>query len=225
MFSQGADIDSIFGVETASACYKRCEEHESCLAYTYVKSEHVCWLKGEGYTSKPNSNTVSGAINSTLAALRRNSAVNGSYHAFDGGTRYPEWDQEGEHERDFDSTRADEWDNDDDYPYRSEDEEGERGAGRVQVSEEEIARYEDNTDFFGDVRVFTEVHTVDECASYCASELSCAAWTLDKQRWLCLLRLLGASTVRYSDPHLTLTPTPTPTPTPAPTPTPTPAQP
>ena len=129
LVSQGADIDSIFGVETASACYKRCEEHESCLAYTYVKSEHVCWLKGEGYTSKPNSNTVSGAINSTLAALRRNSAVNGSYNGFDGGTRYPEWDQEGEHEHDFDSTRADEWDNDDDYPYRSEaDEEGERGA-------------------------------------------------------------------------------------------------
>ena len=115
-------------METASACYKRCEEHESCLAYTYVKSEHVCWLKGEGYTTKPNSNTVSGAINSTLAALRRSSAVNGSYNAFDGGTRYPEWDQEGEHEHDFDSTRADEWDNDDDYPYRSEDEEGERGA-------------------------------------------------------------------------------------------------
>ena len=48
-------------METASACYQRCEEHESCLAYTYVKSEHVCWLKGEGYTSKPNPNTVSGA--------------------------------------------------------------------------------------------------------------------------------------------------------------------
>ena len=56
------------------------------------------------------------------------SAVNGSYNGFDGGTRYPEWDQEGEHEHDFDSTRADEWDNDDDYPYRSEaDEEGESG--------------------------------------------------------------------------------------------------
>ena len=67
--SQGADIDSIFGVETASACYQRCEEHESCLAYTYVKSEHVCWLKGEGYTSKPNPNTVSGATLTPTPAL------------------------------------------------------------------------------------------------------------------------------------------------------------
>merc|ERR1719345_437192 len=133
---KGADIDSIFGVATASACYQRCEEHESCLAYTYVKSEHVCWLKGEGYTSKPNPNTVSGAINSTLAAIRRSSNPNR------GNDSYPEWDQEGERERDpdFDSTRADEWDNDDDYNFRSEaDEEGVRGTGRVRASDEDIA--------------------------------------------------------------------------------------
>ena len=167
---KGADIDSIFGVETASACYQRCEEHESCLAYTYVKSEHVCWLKGEGdtlltrssrasvlyvrarrtsllrvartegtgqlapgrrrgayavhvpasgepyrthrthhthrthvpcptagYTSKANPNTVSGAINSTLAKIRRSTAGgrgNGSFGPFDSGVGYQGWQQE-----------------------------------------------------------------------------------------------------------------------------------
>ena len=95
---------------------------------------------------------MSGAINSTLVAIRRSSnphRINGSYGAFDGSDSYPEWDQEGERERDpdFDSTRADEWDNDDDYNFRSEaDEEGVRGTGRVRASDEDIARYEDNTD-------------------------------------------------------------------------------
>ena len=156
---KGADIDSIFGVETASACYQRCEEHESCLAYTYVKSEHVCWLKGEGYTAKPNPNTVSGAINSTLAEIRRSSTgrgTNGSYGAF-GGDDFPDWKQEGEQE--VDTTRADEWD-DDNYNYRAEDEEGVHGTGSVSASDEDIERYEDNTDFFGDVRIFTEVLTI-----------------------------------------------------------------
>ena len=156
---KGANIDSIFGVETANACYKRCEEHESCLAYTYVKSEHVCWLKGEGYTAKSNPNTVSGAINATLADIRRSSAgshTNGSFGAFDSDS-YPEEGEGGrELDREFDSTRADEWDNDDDGNYRA-DEEGVDGVDRVRASKQDIERYEDNTDFFGDIRLFTEV--------------------------------------------------------------------
>ena len=105
-------------------------------------------------TPTPTPNQVSGAINSTLAAIRRSSAagrVNGSYGAFDGADSYPGWGEEGERERErefdpeFDSTRADEWDNDDDY--RSEaDEEGVRGTGRVRASDEDIVRYEDITD-------------------------------------------------------------------------------
>ena len=74
---KGADIDSIYDTESASACSMACEKHPSCLAFTYVKSEKVCWLKGEGYASKSNPNTVSGAINATLAAERR-SAHNSS---------------------------------------------------------------------------------------------------------------------------------------------------
>ena len=108
---------------------------------------------------------MSGAINSTLAAIRRSSAggrVNGSYGAFGGGDSYPGWDEEGERERErerdfdpeFDSTRADEWDNDDDYNYRrgrddynsEAGEEGEHGTGRLRASDEDIARYEDITD-------------------------------------------------------------------------------
>ena len=88
---QGADIDSIFGVETANACYKRCEDHDSCLAYTYVKSEHVCWLKGEGWTAKSNPNTISGAINATLASIRR-SSTNFSYMANGNKDWDKDWD-------------------------------------------------------------------------------------------------------------------------------------
>ena len=42
------------------------------------------------------------------------------------------------------------------------------------------------------------MRTVAECADYCASERACAAWTLDKPRLLCMLRLLGGSTVHYT---------------------------
>lgn len=191
---KGADIDSIFGVETANECYRRCEKHESCLAYTFVKSEHVCWLKGGGWTAKSNPNTISGAINATLAAIRRSSSP-GANSSYD-----PAWGEEGESYRAREDERWDgrkwqERDMDDDE-YR--DDEGVYSSASVRVSAEEIERYEDNTDYFGDVRVFANVRSVSECASSCASEAACAAWSLDKAHSLCLLRLAGVSPVRFS---------------------------
>ena len=186
---KGADIDSVFGVETASECYRRCEEHDSCLAYTYVKSEQVCWLKGEGYSTKSNPNTISGAINSTLAAMRRSvvgTKLKERDSSFEGDASLDDdWDEEGERAR----YRDQPWDGDDEGVYALE---------RVRVSARDVQEYEDSTDLLGDVRVFTDVRATRDCASRCTMEPACVAWTLDKMRFLCLLRLAGMPSVRYS---------------------------
>ena len=107
--------------------------------------------------------------------------------------------QEGESSyRESDEWDGDKWRNKWDDDEGRNDEGAYGGGGSVRVSDEDIGRYEDNTDLFGDVKVFTEVHSVEECANYCASEGACAAWSLDKGHFLCLLRLLNVSTVRYS---------------------------
>ena len=76
----GADIDSLYGVEDAVKCRIACEEHPRCLAFTYVKTDKACWLKGQGYSAKSNPNTISGSINETLK-IARLSALN---HSHDG---------------------------------------------------------------------------------------------------------------------------------------------
>ena len=43
-----------------------CEEHPSCLAFTYVTAEGACWLKGEGYLAKDSPNAISGAVRAPL---------------------------------------------------------------------------------------------------------------------------------------------------------------
>ena len=74
----GADIDSLYGVEDAVKCRISCEEHPRCLAFTYVKTDKACWLKGQGYSAKSNPNTISGSINETLK-IARLSALNHSH--------------------------------------------------------------------------------------------------------------------------------------------------
>ena len=83
----GGDIDSIFGVESMPECRLLCEEHPRCLAFTWVKGERACWLKGEGYSVHSNPNAVSGSVNATLLDVRRR-AFNGSSElgGFDGKT-------------------------------------------------------------------------------------------------------------------------------------------
>lgn len=182
---KGADIDSIFGIETASECYRRCEEHDSCLAYTFVKSEQVCWLKGEGYSTKSNPNTMSGAINATLAAKRRSDAelkLKERDSSFESDGPDGDWDEGEERLRDQP------WDGDDEGVY---------GLQRVRVSSRDVQQFEDSTDLFGDVRALTDVRSTRDCLERCTSEPACVAWTLEKARFLCLLRLAGVPSVRY----------------------------
>ena len=61
------------------------------LCGSFVKSEHVCWLKGEGYISKSNPNPISGAINATLAVMRR--AAANSTSKLDEFSVDDDWDQ------------------------------------------------------------------------------------------------------------------------------------
>ena len=199
---KGADLDSRYGIESAAACYAACVEHPSCLAFTYVKSESVCWLKGEGYISKSNPNTISGMINATMAAERRSSndynASSSLYQDEVGG------DDESWARDDFDDDEHNAVYDDDGYARRryGGGDEGEEGDderwGAVRVSAADVERYDDSTTLLGDVSVTTDVHSVRQCHELCVSEPACAAWTLDKYRYVCLLRLLNVSTVRYS---------------------------
>jgi len=68
----------------------------------------------------------------------------------------------------------------------------------VRVSGEEAQRYDDATTFFGDVQLQSDVRSATECESLCTSSGQCAAWTLDKYKQICMLRLLNVSTVRYA---------------------------
>ena len=199
---KGADLDSRYGIESAAACYAACVEHPSCLAFTYVKSESVCWLKGEGYISKSNPNTISGMINATMAAERRSSErLQRVVVALPGRGRRRRRElgarrlgrrraQRGVRRRRHARRR------------RGGGDEGEEGDderwGAVRVSAADVERYDDATTLLGDVSVTTDVHSVRQCHEFCVSEPACAAWTLDKYRYVCLLRLLNVSTVRYS---------------------------
>ena len=68
---RGGDIEARYGIDSAEECGRACAEHPRCLVFTFVKSESACWLKGEGFKSKSNPNTISGTVNSSLAATHR----------------------------------------------------------------------------------------------------------------------------------------------------------
>jgi hypothetical protein len=177
----GADIDSVYGLETAAACRTACEEHPRCLAFTYVKTDKACWLKGEGYSAKSNPNTISGGLNASLSASKR-AALNGSL-----------MDAEEESERDW-ARDDDEFDNQrqpseeegeeysaDEEQFRSDDE-NEEVVSRVTLSEEEALQYNDSTSFFGDLKLLHDVRAPSDCEDYCVANGRCIAWTLDKER-------------------------------------------
>jgi hypothetical protein len=199
----GADIDSLYGIETHLQCKSACEEHPRCFAFTFVKAESACWLKGEGYATRSNPRTISGSINASLASVRR--------AAIDSGELPP--DPLGFDEGDtFDSS-------DDEVPtYDDERREGyreEEGAEEdeaaflgpdaadlgppLEVDDVDVARYNDSTSFFGDVRLVYDCHAISECEAACVEDGRCVAWTLDKYRFVCLLRLRNASSLRFAD--------------------------
>ncbi len=223
----GGDIGSVHAVRSADACRAECERNPLCLTFTYVVSEKVCWLKGEKGKRKSNTNTISGSLNASLSASHRSARHNATGdvgagwmdESADGPLAdvEPGWpEDEGE--------GADGWDNDDgvdDFDGQANDdgmaydsnrtrysdwgeEEGESvGAGEdgsmlpVPLSDDERATFNESTNFIGDVLVVTEVRDATACHDRCLLDGQCIAWTLDRQRYLCALRLAGASAVRF----------------------------
>ena len=188
----GGDIDSAYGVDSMIECRTRCEMHARCIAFTYVKKERACWLKGPaGSRRTSNPNTISGQVNSTLAEARRRN-FNGSIdeewkykdeRLVDEGESYGDMharelgaaSDEGDDERQF-------LEQGDAYPMH-------------ETTEEERLKYNDSMDFFGDISIVMHVHTPADCEIICLEEAKCVAWTLDKARFLCLSRLVNVSVV------------------------------
>ena len=205
----GGDIDSLFDISSPSECRAACEQHPRCMAFTYVKAEHACWLKGAGFKSHENPNTVSGVINSTLADERKD-AYKGKRTA-----GLPTGEEEGESYGDMHAREARGF-------TETDDEEGEtdgggargaeftydggratRGGGSEYVepyvaTDEEVQRHDDSTSWFGDVSLNRGVASPGECESLCVDTASCVAWTMDKHAHECMLRLVNVSSVRYS---------------------------
>ncbi|KAL1530473.1 hypothetical protein AB1Y20_001375 [Prymnesium parvum] len=193
---KGADIDSVYGVKSASACSRECEKHPICLAFTYVKSEEACWLKGEGYVAKSNPNTVSGQINATLAVERRKRRNSSRWMSLAG--QFAGDDEEGEQlEEDGYAESTARLNHV--WPH---EEEGELYRPGVQPTEDEVQRYEDATSFFGDVVIQTDVRSATECESICLNAGQCVAWTVDKFKSLCVMRLLNASLILYDPAYI-----------------------
>ena len=106
----------------------------------------MCWLKGEGYISKSNPNTISGMINATMAAERRSShdynASSPLYQDEVGG------DDESWARDDFDDDEHNAVYDDDGYARRryGGGDEGEEGDderwGAVRVSAADVERYD-----------------------------------------------------------------------------------
>ena len=195
---KGADIDSVYGVESASECSRACEDHPSCLAFTFVKSEQVCWLKGEGYISRSNPNTVSGAINATLAAIRRARSNWSAADVAPSDSFLEEGQAEGEARGRDDGLDDDSWRRAREAEDAEDAEEEDASRGEELATPEELELFDDATTYFGDVSIHTGVASASECDRLCLADGRCVAWTADKMRSVCLLRLLNASTVRYS---------------------------
>ena len=201
----GADIDSLYGVEDAVKCRIACEEHPRCLAFTYVKTDKACWLKGQGYSAKSNPNTISGSINETLK-IARLSALN---HSHDGrrahgqrwrssneGEDVPEYEDDAQEEGD-DSEGGLEGGLNDGSDYTGFTEQSTERSPVV-LTDEDVERYNDSTTFLGDVRLLVDVSIPVECEEHCLAHGRCIAWTLHKERHLCLLRLVNTSALRYT---------------------------
>ena len=170
----GADIDSLYGVEDAVKCRIACEEHPRCLAFTYVKTDKACWLKGQGYSAKSNPNTISGSINETLK-IARLSALN---HSHDGrrahgqrwrssneGEDVPEYEDDAQEEGD-DSEGGLEGGLEDGSDYTGFTEQSTERSPVV-LTDEDVERYNDSTTFLGDVRLLVDVSIPVECEEHC----------------------------------------------------------
>ena len=199
----GGDIDSIFGVESMPECRMLCEQHPRCLAFTWVKGERACWLKGEGYSVHQNPNAVSGSVNSSLLDVRRK-AFNGSSElgGFDGQTWSDDDDSsyEAMHERErpHEEEEGEYLDGEESYNGVDSKRRGWRHWRRRrdpphETTDDEANRYNDSTSFVGDFTVHDDIRLPADCEELCLGD---GRWSRgpDKRRFLCLLRLYNAST-------------------------------
>ena len=170
----GADIDSIYGVESTLQCQSACEEHPRCFAFTFVKSEQACWLKGEGYATKSNPRTISGRINASLATQRRADLDSGENEL---STSVLEDDNTYD---DFEHRQRHEYEEGDEDQLLGDD--GDDGMMPLEVSDDDITKFNDSTSFFGDVQLLFDVHEVSDCQAECVANGRCVAWSLHKFR-------------------------------------------
>ena len=198
----GADIDSVYGVLSAVGCRAACEEHPRCLAFTYVKTESACWLKGEGFETRSNPNAVSGAVNATLAAQRRGEpgAKSDEIDAQTGDFKDLTYDgAQGDGEPIGADDEGDGRNLENGAPYDMRYAEADGLADQVvSLTVEEQERYNDSTSVFGDVKLLFDVRAPDECERRCTGHGRCAAWTLHKYHALCMLRLLNTTALAFS---------------------------
>lgn len=63
---KGADIEAKYGIASASDCSKTCEQHPTCLAFTYVKSEQA---------SRPRGSQSEGLLSAAVSPCALESAL------------------------------------------------------------------------------------------------------------------------------------------------------
>ena len=76
------------------------------------------------------------------------------------------------------------------------DDEGDDEFRAIVPSAHSLDKFDDSTSYVGDILVHTDVRRVGECHELCIREPRCVAWTLDKNRRLCVVRI-ASSTVLY----------------------------
>ena len=198
----GGDISSAYGVQTMLECRTRCEEHPHCVAFTYVKKELACWLKGPGgfKVKKADPNIISGSVNTTLAESRRkafNMSADEAWEHRDARLSDDEGESYGDmHSRERGALEPDEGD---DGRYGHGVDEDQLDRLPHETTEEERLKYNDSISYFGDVSVDLNVDTPADCEAVCLVEPTCVEWTFDKSRFICLRRLVNVSNVQEND--------------------------
>jgi hypothetical protein len=210
---EGGDIDSVADVATVTACQLACESHPRCLAFTYVKSQKLCWRKGEGVLPRGNHDTTSGTINATLAATRRGALQQRKETNWRSNEATDELADEAADEaadegkpwlaQDFDEAVDDGFNrNENSFWGEEEGEEigmGEDGSMLPTAAATDDSLHNESTSFFGDIHLELDVTDASTCESFCLdSSPRCEAWTLDYSHSVCMLRRPGAPRTKYN---------------------------
>ena len=196
----GGDIGSMYNIRSAERCRAICEWRKKCRAFTYIKSTSECWLKGKGFEARRNIDAISGIVHKNESASNTKPPKRGQNESARSFTPYPDfWD--GDDTSTDPGFNGSDWD---DVDAVEAELQVSSSATRdvVKPTNLEVELFEDSTNFFGDMQILTEVFTVDSCFESCKETRQCVAWTLDKYRYICLLRLSLSPTVRYSEDYI-----------------------